>query len=90
MFNERRDKMTEKVALGNSYVKHLERVERLKEIAESKNVEVSHIVLSFYLTHHLIDAVIPGARNSQQVIDNLKATEVTLTTEEQKYISELF
>lgn len=39
-------------------------------MARNLGVEISNILLACYLTHETIDAVIPGARNGAQVIDN--------------------
>lgn len=48
---------------GDVYLKHLDRVEKLRTIAEQYNVAVPHIVLAFYLAQSVVDSVIPGARN---------------------------
>jgi len=72
------------------FFKHLEKVEKVREIAHKHHVDVAHIVLAFYLTRKPVDAVIPGARNTEQVIDNLKATEVKLTKEDIRLIDEVF
>src|SRR5699024_4700354 len=50
------------------YFKHLENVEKIRKIADKHHVDVAHIVLAFYLTRKPIDAVIPGARNTNQVV----------------------
>src|SRR5699024_8970934 len=72
------------------YGKHLANIEKLREIAQNHNVEVAHIVLAFYLTKGPIDAVIPGARNSAQVIDNLTAASVKLTEADLQLIESVF
>jgi myo-inositol catabolism protein IolS len=51
-------------------------------IANGKQVEVAHVVLARYLTRDEIDAVIPGAKRAEQVLDNLKTLEVVLTPDE--------
>ncbi|MFC4558251.1 aldo/keto reductase [Virgibacillus kekensis] len=75
---------------GQTYLTHLEKVDRIREIANRHKVDVAHVVLAFYLTKEPIDAVIPGARNSGQVINNLKAAEVSLTAEDLKIIEEIY
>lgn len=72
------------------YFKHLDKVEELRKIAHKYDVDVAHVVLAFYLTRESIDSVIPGARNTAQVIDNLKAAEVKLTAEDIHFIDEIF
>ncbi len=72
------------------YFKYLEKVEKIREIAHRHDADVAHVVLAFYLTRKPIDAVIPGARNTKQVVDNLKAAEVKLTEEDIQLIDEVF
>lgn len=72
------------------YNQNLEKVEKLRSIASSKGVEVSHIVLSWYLTQEAITAVIPGAKNSEQVLNNLKTLDVHLNNDEIKTIDQIF
>ncbi|MCA1011145.1 aldo/keto reductase [Halobacillus halophilus] len=75
---------------GEEYRKNLQKVDQLKEIAHSKNVEVPHLVLAWYLTQDSIDAVIPGAKKVDQVTNNLKTLDVELSSEEVKKIHEIF
>lgn len=72
------------------YFKYLEKVEKIRPIAHQHGVDVAHVVLAFYLTRQPVDAVIPGARNTKQVIDNLKAAEVKLTEENIQLIDDVF
>lgn len=72
------------------YFDYLDKVEKIQAIAERRNVDVAHIVLAFYLTQNTIDAVIPGARNTKQVIDNLTAASVSLSEEDIELINQLF
>lgn len=67
---------------SDTFKKNLEKVEQLRKIANKKNAEVAHIVLSWYLTNHSIDVVIPGAQRAEQVLDNLKTLDVHLTEQE--------
>ncbi len=75
---------------GEAYISHLEKVEKIREIAMKHNVDVSHVVLAFYLSRDQIDSVIPGARNSKQVVNNLKAADVKLSSEDIQTIDELY
>ncbi|RDW17410.1 aldo/keto reductase [Oceanobacillus chungangensis] len=72
------------------YFNYLEKVDKFRAIADKHNVDVAHIVLAFYLTRETIDSVIPGARNRQQIEDNLKAAEVKLTKEDIQFIDDIF
>ena len=40
---------------GEEFVRDLEKVEQLREIANAKQVEVAHIVLAWYLTRDSIN-----------------------------------
>ncbi|WP_079527024.1 aldo/keto reductase [Halobacillus hunanensis] len=75
---------------GEGFRRNLEKVEQVREIAESKGEEVAHIVLAWYLTRDSIDAIIPGAKRENQVIDNLKTLDVQLTDHEITQIDKIF
>ncbi len=72
------------------FFNHLDNVEKLRAMAENYHVEISHIVLAFYLTKKPINAVIPGARNGAQVIDNLRSISVQLTAADLQLIEHVF
>lgn len=72
------------------YIPTIEKIEQLRPIAEAKGVEISHIVLAWYLTREAIPAIIPGAKNAQQVLANLKTIDVQLTADETSNIDRLF
>lgn len=69
---------------------NLQKVEKLKTIAAEKDVEVAHLVLATYLMHEAIDVVIPGAKQSEQVLSNLKTLAVNLTEEDRNNIYNIF
>ena len=75
---------------GEQFQTNLAKVEKIREIAHAKNVDVVHIVLAWYLTQPVIDTVIPGAKRPEQVINNLKTVDVELTAEEIDRIDQLF
>jgi myo-inositol catabolism protein IolS len=72
------------------YEQTLEKVERLRRIAASKDVEIAHLVLAWYLTREAIDVIIPGAKNATQVLHNLKTLDVKLTVDEIQAIDRIF
>jgi aryl-alcohol dehydrogenase-like predicted oxidoreductase len=47
-------------------------------------------VLAWYLTQPSIDVLIPGAKKPEQVINNLKTLDVTLSAEEIAVIDQIF
>lgn len=75
---------------GDQFLQNLEKVDKLREIAQSKNVEVAHLVLAWYLEQPAIDVLIPGAKKPKQVISNLKTLEVKLSETDVKAISQIF
>ena len=75
---------------GDAFVHNLEKVEQLRLIANDKNVAVSNLVLAWYLTKDTIDAIIPGAKKPEQVLDNIKTLEVQLSSQEIKEIEHIF
>ncbi|EHL78544.1 aldo/keto reductase [Bacillus smithii] len=75
---------------GEEFVRNLEKVEKLRPIAEAKNTEIAYVVLAWYLTRDSIDALIPGAKKAEQVVNNLKTLDVQLTKEEIESIDRIF
>jgi myo-inositol catabolism protein IolS len=75
---------------GEAFVRNLEKVEQIRKIAEAKHAEVAHVVLAWYLTRDSIDVLIPGAKEPEQILNNLKALQVQLTPEETQKIDKIF
>lgn len=75
---------------GKEFEQNLEKVDKVRQIAESKQAEVAHVVLAWYLTRGPIDAVIPGAKRADQVLNNLKTLDVELTNDEIEEIDHIF
>ncbi|KGP71138.1 aldo/keto reductase [Pontibacillus yanchengensis] len=87
-FNDIRSKMP--LFQGEEFKSNLQKVDQVREIAKNKGVDVSHVVLAWYLTRDSIDAIIPGAKREEQVINNLKALDVKLTQHEIEQIDYIF
>lgn len=75
---------------GQTYKDLLKKVDQLRPLSDKYDTGLQNIVLAYYLSKDTIDAVIPGARNRKQMIENLEASKVTLTNEELSLIEELF
>lgn len=75
---------------GEAFIQNLQKVELLREIANNKDAEIAHIVLAWYLTQDSIDALIPGAKKPDQVLNNLKTLDVQLTSTEIEHINQIF
>ena len=75
---------------GEIFAKNLEKVEKVRLLADAKGVEVAHVVLAWYLTVPSIDAVIPGAKRPKQIVSNLETLKVQLTPDEIRTIDSIF
>ncbi|GAP02324.1 aldo/keto reductase [Fructobacillus pseudoficulneus] len=68
----------------------LSALDQVKAIADEHQVTVAQTILAWYMANTAITAVIPGARNADQVAANLKATDVTLSAVEFETIDQAF
>jgi aryl-alcohol dehydrogenase-like predicted oxidoreductase len=62
--------------------KALKLVEKLRPIAESKNISVGNLAVSWVLSNNVVTSAIVGARNSEQVKENVKAADIKLSERE--------
>ena len=67
----------------------LNKVEALKTIAIKKNISISNLSMAWLLTQNGVDAIIPGAKNTQQVAANVTAANVKLTSEDLNEINKI-
>ncbi len=61
----------------------------MQTIAIAKNVSVAQIALAWLLHQPVVSSIIIGAKKPEQLTDNLKATEVELSTDELKQLDEV-
>ncbi|MFC3040546.1 aldo/keto reductase [Virgibacillus xinjiangensis] len=73
-----------------AFEQNVEKVENLRSIAEAKGVDITNLVLAWYLTRDTIDTIIPGAKRTDQVLSNLKTLDVQLTQEESREVERIF
>ncbi|MFC6464834.1 aldo/keto reductase [Marinilactibacillus sp. GCM10026970] len=73
-----------------TYSEILGKVEQIRPLAEKYNTGLQNIVLAYYLSKDVVDAVIPGARNRKQMEQNLEAASFKLTEDECKFIASIF
>ena len=57
-------------------------IERMHELASSKGCTVPQLAISWLLHQDVVTSVIVGAKRTDQLIDNIGATDVELTTED--------
>lgn len=63
-------------------------LKEIKPIAENKNATLAQLVIRWTLYQPGITCVLVGARNEKQVLENVKAAELTLSCDEMKLINE--
>lgn len=61
----------------------------LVEISENRGVPASQVSLAWLLGRPGVASVIVGARNEDQLADNLKAADLTLTDDERRRLDEV-
>jgi aryl-alcohol dehydrogenase-like predicted oxidoreductase len=64
-------------------------IEVLVEVAEGRGVSAAQVALAWLLDRPSISSVIVGARTDEQLADNLKAAELTLTDEESSRLEQV-
>ncbi len=64
-------------------------IDVMQEIALAKKVSVAQIALAWLLHQPVVTSVIIGAKRTEQLGDNLKATEVNLTSDELARLNEI-
>jgi aryl-alcohol dehydrogenase-like predicted oxidoreductase len=62
-------------------------LEEIKPIAESKNASLAQLVIRWTLAQAGITCVLVGARNEKQVLENIKAAELKISSDEMKIIN---
>ena len=75
---------------GNNFLKNLEIVARVKEIADQKGCTPAQLALSWVLARGEDIVTIPGTKRKEYLEENLGALEVELTLEEVEAIEAVF
>ncbi|GAB4022304.1 aldo/keto reductase [Spirosoma koreense] len=64
-------------------------IDVMQTVAEAHGVSVARVALAWVLAKPAITSVIIGAKNTDQLLDNIKAVEVSLTTEQLDKLDEV-
>ena len=64
-------------------------IEAMQPIAEAHGVSVARIALAWVLAKAGVTSVIIGAKNTDQLVDNIKAVDLSLTTEQLEQLDEI-
>lgn len=73
----------------NTYKNNFKKVEKLKGLAEEKNIEVSHLALAWLLNKQGIDTVIPGGKRAEQIRESVRAVDALLNEQDMKQIESI-
>ncbi len=73
----------------NTYKNNFKKVEKLKGLAEEKNIEVSHLALAWLLNKQGIDTVIPGGKQAEQIRESVRAVDASLNELDMKQIESI-
>lgn len=75
---------------GERFEKIVQTVDSLKDLAKANDATVAQLILAWYMKNPNITAVIPGAKNPDQVVSNAKAMDVKLSNEDYEKIDAAF
>ncbi len=64
-------------------------IDAMRPIAEAKGASVAQVALAWLLHQAVVTSVIVGAKRHEQLVDNIAATKVSLSTEELARLSEI-
>ena len=64
-------------------------IDKLEEIAEEKDASVAQISLAWLLHKPGVTSVLVGARTEKQLVDNLGATEISLSVDDMKKLDKV-
>ena len=67
-----------------------EKMDHLKPLSRKYKTDVTNLVLAWYLQRNDVTGIIPGAKTSAQVRDNMGCLDVSMTLEDYQAMSELF
>lgn len=65
-------------------------IEKIRRVADKHEATVTQVALAWYMKNSDISIVIPGARKSEQVDQNIKALDIELSNTEYHFIDEAF
>ncbi len=72
------------------FAANLDKVDALRPIAKAHGVDVAQIALAWCLAQPGIDTIIPGAKRTEQLEDNLRTASVTLPQSDLDKINKVF
>jgi myo-inositol catabolism protein IolS len=83
------DRKSNVLFLKEHFDRALDGVEKIKKLAEKKNASVASVALRWVSLQKGITSILLGARNTAQLMENLKLFEVSLTEGDLDYLDEI-
>ncbi len=74
---------------GGHFLRNLEKVEKLKEVAAGKGVTVAQLALSWVFSNPVVSVALVGARRPSEVEENVKAADWLMTPREREEIRKI-
>ena len=74
---------------GEQFKQTLETVDKLKEIATQKETSLPNLALAWLLAQQGVDAVIPGGKRKERILENIHASEIILSKQELNIINDI-
>lgn len=71
----------------NQFPNTLEIVEKLKVVATQKGISLPNLALAWLLEQEGVPAVIPGGKRKERILENIQASEISLSKEELNIIN---
>lgn len=87
--NERDWRQSVNLFEENTYKKNFKKIEKLKDLANENNIEVSHLALAWLLSKKGIDVIIPGGKRAEQIRESVRAVDVSLNESAMKEIESI-
>lgn len=73
-----------------NHYKVMHMLETIRPIANERNISLSQLAINWTLQQPAVTSVLVGARNAEQMLDNVKALDFLLTSEELSTINAIF
>jgi myo-inositol catabolism protein IolS len=74
---------------GEKFQQTLATLDKLKEIAVQKETSLPNLALAWLLAQEGVDAVIPGGKRKERILENIQASDITLSREELNTINDI-
>lgn len=74
---------------GEKFLQTLTKVDKLKEFAVQKETTLPNLALAWLLAQDGVDAVIPGGKRNERILENIPASDIILTKQDLHSINDI-